>query len=155
MELTRYRFLTTWRLDAPLAAAYEAIHAVEHWPEWWRGVQSVERLDGGDGDGIGSVYRHRWRSVRPYAIEFDVETTRRAARRARGRGARRPRRHGPLGVPRRRRGARHLRWDVHTTKPWMKAASPVARPVFICSHNTVMRWGGDSLAALLGARLLT
>ena len=26
MELTRYRFLTTWRLDAPLGAVYDAIH---------------------------------------------------------------------------------------------------------------------------------
>ena len=156
MELTRYRFLTTWRLDAPLGAVYDAIHAVEHWPDWWRGVHSVERLDGGDGDGIGSIYRHRWRSVLPYAIEFDVETTRvepLVALEGAARGA-------LAGTGRwafRDDGAALVtyEWDVRTTKPWMKAASPVARPVFIWSHDTVMRWGGESLASLLGARLLT
>src|SRR5262245_30283047 len=77
MELTRYRFLTTWRLDAPLDEVYEAIHGLERWREWWRGVESVQKLGAGpNGDGVGSVYRQRWRSVLPYAIEFDVETTR-------------------------------------------------------------------------------
>ncbi len=36
----------------------------------------------------------------------------------------------------------------------MNAVAPVARPVFVWSHNTVMRWGGESLARLLGVRLL-
>jgi Polyketide cyclase / dehydrase and lipid transport len=156
MELTRYRFLTTWRLDAPLDAVYEAIHGVERWPEWWRGVESVERLDGGNGDGVGSVYRQRWRSVLPYSIVFDVETTRvepLVALEGRASG-------GLAGTGRwsfRNDGAAIVTyaWDVRTTRPWMRLASPVARPVFTWSHNTVMRWGGESLASLLGARLLT
>jgi hypothetical protein len=155
MELTRYRFLTTWRLEAPLADVYEAIHGVERWPEWWRGVESVEKLGGGDD--VGSVYRQRWRGVLPYAIEFDVETTRvepLVALEGRASG-------GLAGTGRwaftSEDGATvaTYAWDVRTTKPWMRFAAPVARPVFVWSHNTVMRWGGESLAALLGARLLS
>jgi len=79
MRRAAYRFLTAWMLDAPRDDVFDAIHQVERWPEWWRGVESVERLDGGGGDGgdgVGSVYRHRWRSVLPYTVGFDIETTR-------------------------------------------------------------------------------
>jgi hypothetical protein len=43
-----YRFLTTWILDAPIARVWDAIYATERWPEWWRGVESVEKLRHGD-----------------------------------------------------------------------------------------------------------
>lgn len=36
----------------------------------------------------------------------------------------------------------------------MSLVSPVGRPVFAWSHNTVMRWGGECLAERLGVRLL-
>ena len=64
-----YRYLTTWVLDAPLEPVWETIHDVARWPEWWRGVESVEEL-GQD------TYRHVWRSVVPYPVRFDVHVTR-------------------------------------------------------------------------------
>src|SRR6188474_2471780 len=76
MRRAAYRFLTTWVLDAPQERVFDAIHEVERWPEWWHGVESVERLDGGVSDGVGSVYRHRWRSILPYTVGFDMETSR-------------------------------------------------------------------------------
>jgi hypothetical protein len=155
VRVPSYRFLTTWYLDAPREDVYDAIHAVERWPEWWRGVESVEKLDAGDGDGVGSVYRHRWRSVLPYTVGFDIRTTRverplLLEGEARGELA---------GVGRWRfyegdETAVTYEWAVRTTRPWMNAVAPVARPVFVWSHNTVMRWGGESLARLLGVRLL-
>ncbi|MDQ3866604.1 MAG: hypothetical protein M3304_07215 [Actinomycetota bacterium] len=33
-------------------------------------------LDAGDENGLGSVYRHRWRSRLPYTVAFDMRTTR-------------------------------------------------------------------------------
>ena len=45
-------------------------------------------------------------------------------------------------------------WNVGTTKPWMNALGPVARPVFEYNHDVVMRWGGEGLARRLGCRLL-
>ena len=43
---------------------------------------------------------------------------------------------------------------VRTTRPWMNALAPLARPLFEWNHNAVMRRGGEGLAGLLGARLL-
>ena len=40
-------------------------------------------------------------------------------------------------------------WNVHTTKRWMNALAPVARPVFEYNHDVVMRWGGEGLARAL------
>jgi chaperonin GroES len=70
-----YEFLTTWLLDAPREPIWDAIYAQERWPEWWRGVEEVEELDGGDGNRVGAVSRMVWRSFLPYRVEFHVKTT--------------------------------------------------------------------------------
>jgi hypothetical protein len=36
-------------------------------------------------------------------------------------------------------------WNVRTTKAWMNALAPVARPVFAFNHDYVMRRGGEGL----------
>ena len=45
-------------------------------------------------------------------------------------------------------------WNVHTTRAWMNALAPIARPIFAVNHDFVMRNGGEGLARLLGTRLL-
>jgi hypothetical protein len=45
-------------------------------------------------------------------------------------------------------------WDVATSKRWMNALAPLARPVFEYNHDVVMRWGGEGLARRLGVALL-
>jgi hypothetical protein len=150
-----YRFLTTWMIDAPPQDVWNAIYHPERWPEWWKGVQSVEKLREGDGDGVGSVYRHRWKSMLPYTVGFDIETIRVEPRtliegRAEG---------GLAGIGRWRffHGDATVvtyEWIVRTTKPWMNALAPLARPVFEWNHDVVMRRGGEGLARHLGARLL-
>ena len=152
----RYRFLTTWVLEAPREDVWSVIQAVEEWPSWWRGVEVVERLEEGDERGLGSVYRHRWRSRLPYTVRFDIRTTRVEPPFALEGEAR-----GELEGTGRWRFYEEdtttvvtYEWDVVTKRPWMNALAPVGRPVFVWSHNVVMRWGGESLARRLGARLL-
>ena len=152
---SRYRFLTTWVLDAPREDVWEAIYDIERWPEWWRGVDAVEKLADGDADGTGTVYRHRWRSILPYTVGFEMTTTRierpfLVEGHARGEleGVGRWRLYEGDGT------AVTYEWAVETTRPWMNMLAPVGRPVFVWSHNVVMRWGGEGLARLLGARLL-
>ena len=151
-----YSFLTTWLLEAPRHDVWEAVHAVESWPEWWRGVERVDKLEQGDEDGLGSVYRHRWRSRLPYTVGFDSRTTRverplvlegEATGELAGTGRWRFFEEGGVTVV-------TYEWRVRTTKPWMNAVAPVGRPVFVWSHNVVMRWGGESIARRLGVRLL-
>ena len=66
-----YSFLTTWILDAPREAVWEAIYEIERWPSWWPGRPAVEELEHGNDNGVGALYRHEWRSVIPYPVRFE------------------------------------------------------------------------------------
>ena len=101
-------------------------------------------------------YRVAWRSRIPYELEFDFEVKRTdAPREMEGRatgaltGTGRWRLLEEAGV-----SAVLYEWNVHTTKRWMNALGPVARPVFEYNHDIVMRWGGEGLARRLGCNLL-
>ena len=153
--MAEYRFLTTWLLDPDPAAVWNAIYEADRWPEWGRAVQRVPTPRDGDESGCGALYRHRWRSRVPYAVEFEVETTRvesgsliEAVARGElaGEGRFRFWQGSAVRVT--------YGWNVRTTVPWMNAVAPLARPVFEANHHAIMRWGGESLARLLGARLL-
>jgi len=151
-----YRFLTTWVVGAPIERVWDVIFATERWPEWWAGVEKVTELHHGEGNGEGTVYRHVWRSKIPYAVEFDVTVTRveqphvieaRSKGGLEGTGTFRLFA-APDGT------AVTYEWAVRTTKPWMNAVAPVARPMFAWNHHAVMKNGGAGLARVLGAPLL-
>jgi uncharacterized protein YndB with AHSA1/START domain len=152
----RYSFLTTWILDAPRDRVWEAIWSSERWPEWWRGVERVVELEPGEPDGVGKLARYVWRSRLPYELSFDMRTTRVAAPHLLEGDA-----SGELvGTGRWRLFAEDsttavtYEWNVGTTKPWMNALAPLARPAFQWNHDWVMRNGASGLASLLGCRLL-
>ena len=156
-----YSFLTTWLLEAERERVWDAIWESERWPEWWRGVESAERLADGDADGIGQVGAYVWRSFLPYPVRFEITTTRVERPRllegtARGElegvGRWRLFEHAAGDMP--AVTAVVYEWDVATTKAWMNLLAPVARPVFKWNHDWVMRHGGTGLAGLLRARLI-
>jgi hypothetical protein len=135
---------------------FEAIWDSERWPSWWRGVESVVKLEDGDEEGVGSLGRYVWKSRLPYRLEFETRTTRverpyllegEADGELAGTGVWRVFEHD--GVT-----AVVYDWNVRTTATWMNLFAPVARPFFAWNHNVVMRWGGEGLSKLLGARLL-
>jgi hypothetical protein len=143
-------------LEASRADAWEVLQEPVRWPEWWRGVQRVTELDGGDARRVGSRYRVAWRSRIPYELEFDftVESVDppccmvgRAEGDLAGEGRWRLFEQGDVT-------AVLYEWNVRTTKPWMNAIGPIARPLFERNHDLVMRWGGEGLARRLGAELL-
>jgi len=151
-----YSFLTTWVLDAPREAVWEAIYEAERWPKWWPGVRRVEQLEPGDVEGIGALYDQEWRSVIPYPVRFETRITRIELPHLIEAEA-----DGELAGTGRWRFAGGstttvtYEWNVRTTRAWMNLVAPIAKPVFRWNHNAVMRQGGVGLAALLGARLLT
>jgi uncharacterized protein YndB with AHSA1/START domain len=155
--VAEYRFLTTWLLDAERERVWDAIHASEEWPRWWRGVQRVEELEPGDSERVGQLSRYTWKSKLPYELVFDMRTTRvdrphlmegQASGELAGVG--RWRLYEEAGTT-----AVLYEWNVSTTKPWMNLLAPLARPVFAWNHDWVMGHGGEGLARLLGCRLLT
>jgi uncharacterized protein YndB with AHSA1/START domain len=154
--VSQYEFVTTWCLDAPIDRVFSAIEDSARWPEWWRGVRSADLLEDGDDNGVGGLWRFVWRSRLPYNLEFDSRVTR----------LERPwliegRAEGELtGTGRWRffdgRGTAVVyEWNVSTSRPWMNALAPLARPVFAWNHDVVMRQGAVGLARLLDAPLLT
>jgi carbon monoxide dehydrogenase subunit G len=150
-----YHFVSTWCLDAPIERVWEVLNDPGRWPEWWPGVERVERVAAGNGDGIGRVDRYTWRSRMLYRLRFCVETTRieppfLLAGRASGdlAGDGRFRLYDGRGT------AVVYEWSVETSRTWMNALAPVARPAFVWNHDTIMRAGGCGLARRLGARLV-
>ena len=154
--MAEYEFLTVWRLAAPIDRVWEAIYDLEAWPEWWKGVESVERLEQGDERGIGSLWRYVWRSKLPYNLVFQTRTTRierphvlageaEGELEGSGRWVLAEVEEGTL--------VRYT-WRVRTTKTWMNLLAPIMRPVFAWNHDVVMRQGGEGLARLLGVQLL-
>jgi hypothetical protein len=155
--MTEYAFLTAWRVSAARAEVFEVLHESERWPEWWRGVERVVKLEDGDSEGRGSLGHYTWRSVLPYRLEFEMRITRverphlmegEAVGELAGTGSwRLYEDEGATAVL--------FEWRVRTTRRWMNALAPLAGPVFKWNHDWVMRQGGRGLARRLGAELLS
>lgn len=146
-----YHLTTSWRLDAPLEAVWEAITHPECWPDWWRGAECVVRLEEGDDNGVGACQRYTWKGLLPYRLTFVSRVTRVVPRELlEGRVE------GELeGVGRwhfeHRDGQTVVRyeWQVRTTPRWMNVLAPLARPLFRWNHDALMRAGGIGLARRL------
>jgi hypothetical protein len=157
--MSQYRFLTTWLLESEREPIFEAINDSESWPKWWRGVERVVEVVPGDEDGIGQVGRYTWKSKLPYELTFEMRTTHKkrpellegeASGELKGIGRWRLfEQPGESPVT-----AVVYEWNVSTSKRWMNAIAPLARPIFEWNHDWVMRNGADGLATLLGCRLL-
>lgn len=151
-----YAFQTTWVLDAPIERVWAALRDSEHWPEWFSGVREVRLVEPGDADGTGAVIEAAVRGPVPYELAFRARLTRVEAPRLLELTA--------LGdlegwgrwtlAEEAGRTTTRFEWRVATTKPWMNALAPVARPVFALNHDLVMGSTGRGLARRLGVRLL-
>ena len=52
-----YRFVTVWRLRAPIDDVFGIIDDIDAWPEWWPNVLEVGRLQHPTADGLGGTAR--------------------------------------------------------------------------------------------------
>lgn len=152
--MARYEFVTTWRIDAPIDAVYDAIRDSLSWPEWWDAVLAVEDLAPGDPAGIGGVRRYTFRGRLPYLLRFDLTTDVVAA----------PERLGGTAVGELEgRGDWTLRtdgastlvrydWRIRTNRWWMNllARLPFVRRIFELNHDFVMARGLVGVRRRLG-----
>jgi len=145
--MANYQFVTNWQFRAPRERVWSLIFAPERWPEWWRGVEQVEKLKDGDANHVGAIHRYTWKSKLPYRLIFEMETTRvepcrllegRAIGELQGQGRWQFSSEGELTQVR-------YDWTVKTTKAWMNLAAPLARPIFSWNHNVIMGWGEEGL----------
>ena len=151
-----YKFVTIWRVMAPIESVWNEIYHSRDWPAWWKGVESVAEVRKGNGNGVGSIHRYTWKSKLPYRLAFDMETIRieppfvlegLAKGELQGHGLWQLSTEGGETIVR-------YDWSVETTKLWMNLLSPVARSLFEWNHNVVMSWGAQGLARRLGASVV-
>jgi hypothetical protein len=147
-----YRFETIWRLRASRTDAWALLMDGEAWPTWWPSVRQVEQLSPGSANGLGRRLRYYFRTRLPYTLTFeaklvDVTEPSRMVAEASGELA------GTWTCELDQDGdnvlVRHV-WAVSTTRRWMNALAPLARPVFSWNHGALMREGGQGFAAQLG-----
>lgn len=151
-----YKFVTIWRVAAPIESVWNEIYHSHDWPAWWTGVESVVELSKGDESGVGSVHRYTWKSRLPYRLSFNMQTTRIepplllegiATGELDGRGRWQLSADGNETIVR-------YDWNVETTKWWMNLLAPIARPLFEWNHNVVMSWGAKGLSEKLGVSVI-
>lgn len=151
-----YSFTTNWKIEAPIQAVWDAIYDSQEWPNWWKGVKSVEELKKGDANGLNGSKRYTWKSVLPYSLVFNMLLIEKEEPyHLKGIA------YGELEG----QGEWHLaqekkitsityNWDVITTKKWMNSMAFLLKPLFRMNHNVVMHWGALGLSKKLNARLL-
>jgi hypothetical protein len=152
--MASYRFVTIWRLEAPIERVFTEIDDIEHWPAWWPSVRRVERLESGDADGIGSVFRTTFQGRLPYQLRFDLTTTSRVPPTSLVGTAM-----GELdGIGDwtlwQEGGWTHVRyvWAIRTTARWMNLLAPLPfiDDIFRLNHHAVMRDGLTGIRRRLG-----
>ena len=152
--MAAYRFVTVWRLDAPIERVFAEIDAAETWPDWWPMVKAIERLEDGDAAGVGVLYRMTFVGKLPYRLRFDMRTSRRepptsivgdAKGELEGVGEWSLHEEGSTTV------VRYV-WAIRTTRPWMNlfAPLPFVDAIFRLNHHAVMRNGLQGIRKRLG-----
>ena len=152
-----FDFVSRWQLATGPGTVWDALVDFHSWPGWWPGLVSVEETAPGGEDGIGQRAKSVWRGPVGYKVDFEIETV--------------ERRHpevllGDATFGLAGSGTWHLspveggawtqfvyEWKVVATRRWMRMLNPVARPVFVRSHDHVMNKGAVGLAAYLGCEI--
>jgi hypothetical protein len=153
--MARYHFVTDVEVAAAPDPVWDVLDDATTWPAWWRELRRAAVLAPGRADGVGRHVRLDYRTALPYTIGFEAETTRvsrptlweaHITGDLEGTG-----RFEVIALDGGTR-VRHI-WIVRTTKPWMNALAPVARPAFAYNHDVLMRDFGTGLAGRLGVPL--
>jgi hypothetical protein len=150
-----YRFVTIWRLQAPIERVFAEIDDIEAWPTWWPNVRRVERLDAGGTDRLGAAFATTFVGRLPYQLRTNLRVRRREPPTSMIGDAT-----GELeGVGEwtlwEEDGWTLVRyeWAIRTTAIWMNALArlPFVDSIFRLNHHAVMRSGLAGIRRRLGA----
>jgi hypothetical protein len=150
-----YRFVTIWRLHAPIDRVFAEIDDVESWPDWWPNVRRVDLLAAGGPDKIGAVYDTGFVGRLPYGLDFQLRVTGRepptsivgvATGELEGVGE------WTLWSEEDWTLVRYV-WAIRATAAWMNLLAPLpfVDGIFRLNHHAVMRRGLAGIRARLGA----
>lgn len=152
----KYFFTTTWKIKAPLADVWDAVYHSEYWPAWWKDFKSVEEIDKGDAQSIGSIRLYKLKSPFNYALGFRLLLTEKEDQKhLKGIAS------GDLegsgewffeetdGIT-----TVTCLWHVATTIWWMNKLSFLLKPFFKYNHGMVMANGAKALARKINSELV-
>jgi len=151
-----FEFVSSWQVSAGREEVWDALVDFKQWPVWWPSLKKVVETIQGDPDGIGQKATAVWRGPLGYRLKMSIEAVERvhpdflrgvASGDVLGEGSWR------LGTTEDEWTSIELDWNVKANLSWMEALAPVARPIFVSSHDHVMKKGADGLAAHLNADL--
>ena len=148
------RFVTIWRLQAPVERVFDTIDDTGAWPEWWPSVKAVERLAAGDAEKLGAIDRMTFIGKLPYRLAFEMKVARRrppnelvglATGELEGVGDWSMRQEGDWTVVR-------YEWSIRTTRRWLNLLAPLpfVGEIFALNHHAVMRDGLRGIRRRLG-----
>ncbi len=158
-----FHFRSRWELGCARERVWDELVDFHTWPRWWPGLdQVIETIHGGP-DGLGQKATSVWRGPVGYSLRITIEAVERshpeflrgvASGDVVGEGSWRLR---PLDPAADASGSVwtevEFDWDVRANRRWMEVLAPVARPIFVSSHDHVMERGAKGLAEHLGCDL--
>ena len=140
-----FRFRHWWDVAAPPERVAEVLLDLEHYPEWWRQVLAVAKID-------DDTARVLCRSTLPYTLDLVLTARERGPERLRvdldGDLA------GWSTFDLRASGAGtaiDYRQEVSLTSPWLARAARLGEPVLRWNHARMMAGCRDGLARRTGA----
>lgn len=151
-----FKFISHWELSAEREAVWDALVDFQQWPVWWPGLEKVIETIHGDAGGIGQKATAVWRGPVGYSLKMAIESVERvhpeylrgvATGDVVGEGVWR------LGSNGTGWTTVEFDWDVRANRRWMEFLAPVARPLFVSSHDHVMKEGAEGLAAHLACEI--
>jgi len=150
----RYRFTDDWYVAAEPHVTRDLLRRVEDWPDWWPSSLSVEPVPTRVA-GATEASRYRFQTRLPYQMVFQADVVRDDPMAVETVVVGRVQGFGRWGVVPTPGGTRiHFDWSVDPQVVWMRALSPLARPVFIWNHQALMAEGARAFADRLGVILL-
>lgn len=152
--MPQYRFVTIWRLQAPIERVFAEIDDAEAWPTWWPNVRAVELLEDAGPDKIGARFRTTFIGKLPYELRFDLRVSDRqpptslvgvATGELEGTGE------WTLWTEEDWTVVRYV-WAIRTTARWMNLLAPLpfVDEIFRLNHHAVMRSGLVGIRRRLG-----
>lgn len=139
----RYRFEEEWMVEAPVEKVWDQMVQVEAWPQWWKGLELSDSVDGLPAIMEGKSYRTRWKGPFPYRLDIHA-----VIRKTSPHAAITADIHGDIQgrctcrIQESRQGTRFFfSLDVRTVPPWMTLLSPFLKGYFSKNHNRLMAKG--------------
>jgi hypothetical protein len=143
----KYQFVSRWHIAAPVTVVEQALLKTKDWQKWWDGLEEIKTTH--DEVGQGAEYDCTWRSSMGYKLRFHIVITKythdkeiafTASGDLLGGGEFRMRKSDNKSTD------ITIKWNVATTKKWMRLFGPFLRPLFIINHDKLMREGETGLA---------